>query len=534
MKNLLQKKSIILLTIILLIGIVSFIKFPKSLDINYYNSDATWHTLLTITAYDKTPISIHKFAPIVSLGGTDNKHVPWGLTIPDKEGNYYYTSFSAATFFIPYLFMKIFHLPINEISLYIFNTILFILSAYIWLLILKKIFKDSKFLNTTLFIGFLTYVFSPELLHGMGIVFWAQSIMQVTILLQLYFFLNRKDKKIYKYLFYIFCIINPYIEWTGFIANIGFMITNFIEEFKINKKTTFVETANILSLTILSSILFCLHFLTTSISPSDFIFAIITRFLSRNVTTKISIYKLFKGYISSFSFLWILLILLFITNIITFKNINWVKNTHAYRNKTLIIILFFLIVENIIMKQHAVAYSYDRMKFVFLLVFLICDWINLLLNKKETKKILVYIIVLLTFFCSLSNLIQYTNNNKYLWSAPFRTSNKILAEHININYENSILSSQEATIRGYNNLIFNKSIYEKISLTETIKIAKTKNKQFAILLLSKGDERLNMSNFTGAYIYNLHSKNLIKIELKNNSIQEIPINYTEGDKDYDL
>ena len=117
--------------IILVVIMVSIIKFRGG-EINYLDSDATWHTLLTMQAYDETPISQHKFLPIVSLGGVDNKGISWGATIPDKEGNFYYTSFSPAGFVLPYLFIKVFRLPINEKSLYYFNTLLFAISAVLW------------------------------------------------------------------------------------------------------------------------------------------------------------------------------------------------------------------------------------------------------------------------------------------------------------------------------------------------------------------------------------------------------------------
>ncbi len=71
----------------------------RSGEIDYLDSDATWHTLLTIECYNETPISQHLFLPIVSMGGEDNKWISWGATIPDKEGNYYYTSFSPAGYF---------------------------------------------------------------------------------------------------------------------------------------------------------------------------------------------------------------------------------------------------------------------------------------------------------------------------------------------------------------------------------------------------------------------------------------------------
>ena len=120
-----------LVGIIFVVILVSIIKF-RSGEINYLDSDATWHTLLTMQAYDETPIREHKFLPIVSLGGLDNKGISWGATIPDKDGNYYYTSFSPAGYILPYIFVKIFRLPINEKSLYCFNTLLFAISAVLW------------------------------------------------------------------------------------------------------------------------------------------------------------------------------------------------------------------------------------------------------------------------------------------------------------------------------------------------------------------------------------------------------------------
>ena len=72
--------------------IVSAYKY-RSGEINYYNSDATWHVLCTIEAYNETPASEHLFLPLVSLGTEQNKYIPWGACVQGKDGNYYYTSF---------------------------------------------------------------------------------------------------------------------------------------------------------------------------------------------------------------------------------------------------------------------------------------------------------------------------------------------------------------------------------------------------------------------------------------------------------
>lgn len=102
-------RQLIIVAVFMVICVAVF-KY-RSGEINYYNADATWHTLLTIEAYNETPISEHLFLPIVSLGSQDDKYIPWGATIPDENGNYYYTSFSVAGYFFPWLFMKTFRLP---------------------------------------------------------------------------------------------------------------------------------------------------------------------------------------------------------------------------------------------------------------------------------------------------------------------------------------------------------------------------------------------------------------------------------------
>ena len=101
----------IMIFVSILVITVSFIRIKTGDELEYRNSDATYHTLLTIEAYDQTPMSKHLYLPIVSLGKSDDKWIPWGATIPDKEGNYYYTSFSPAGYYLPWLFMKIFRLP---------------------------------------------------------------------------------------------------------------------------------------------------------------------------------------------------------------------------------------------------------------------------------------------------------------------------------------------------------------------------------------------------------------------------------------
>lgn len=99
---------------------------------------------LNIEAYNETPVYEHLFLQIVSLGGKDNKNINWGATISDKDGNYYYTSFFPAGYFLPWVFMKILRLPANEENLYIFNSVLYLLSAIIWALFIYEVYGGKN------------------------------------------------------------------------------------------------------------------------------------------------------------------------------------------------------------------------------------------------------------------------------------------------------------------------------------------------------------------------------------------------------
>ena len=302
----------VIIIILLMTIAVSVVKFREG-EIDYYNSDATWHTLLTIRAYDETPISDHLFLPIVSLGDEDDKGISWGSTLPDNRGNYYYTSFSPAGYFFPWLFLKLVKLPVDEMGLYVFNTFLFVLSAILLVYLLNLIYKDEKYRYFLCLAGGLCYISAPEILHGMGIVYWHQSLMQVTLLLQTIMFYKyiTDDSRISRYLFYILAVVNPYIEWTGYVANVGFALAELIRYWEVDRKRGFLKAIVLGMLTILSFGLFSAHYLLR-VDASAFFDVLKSRFMARNVTTTTALTSVFGSYYKSFMYLWVLLLFLLI------------------------------------------------------------------------------------------------------------------------------------------------------------------------------------------------------------------------------
>lgn len=131
--------------------------------------------------------------------------------------------------------------------------------------------------------------------------------------------------------------------------------------------------------------------------------------------------------------------------------------------------MVFPVLENLIMKQHAASYSYDRMKAAWILVFVICELIRNLLDDNEKRSVPIIIMVLV---CLLSafNLESYKNNEHYIWKVDYRESNQLLADYANEQYPNALYASN-LWVRGYMNLLFDRGIYEFCDLTTAAKLA---------------------------------------------------------------
>ena len=490
-----KKYGVILISILLiLISIVSRIPNIKE---KYKCGDASEHVLFTMQCYEETPASIHKFLPIVSLGENEDKNIPWGECAKDDNGNYYYTSFSPAGFAMPYFFVKALNLPINIYSLYAFNSLLYILSFIIVICLFCKLFQ--KYIRKNIIIIFTTfiYLFQIEIMHCQGVIYWVHSIMQILLPLQFLLFLNRKKSKGSKIGFYIMCVINPYVEWTGFVSNVIYAIMLVIgriaEEKRITLKT-FVQPLIIALLTILALALYIGHF-SLVININTFINIMKDRFVARDVLManqrQEGIEKLVHGYFVSFKYLIFLIIVMFIFVITTKKNraMLW-KLIKEYKYE----LIYFsgIMIENILMMQHATEYSFDRMKlvFLFLVLFYILFTIIYLSSKKKDMIEIAFIIILTVV--AFANLLEYKiGKYNYIQEETHKQKDIIISEYINKEYnrENSIIASS-GVIRGFMNLTFHRGIYELQTYEKAQKLAILKQKRYAIFcVIDKEDLR---------------------------------------------
>ena len=468
--------GLVFLVIIGFILLSSVLRY-RSGEIDYLNSDATWHTLLTIECYDETSASEHLFLPIVSLGSEDDKYIPWGDAIPDEKGNYYYTSFSSAGFFAAWLFIKIFWLPVAEGSLYIFNNVLLAISTVLLMWLLSMVYQKSRHRELLCFLGGMAYIWSPEVLHGLGIVYWSQSLMQVTLLLQVIFYYRYtvKNSKGSRLLFYLMALVNPYIEWTGYVANVGFAIAELLLNWRTDRKKALGKAVTIGFITAVSFGIFSIHYLLR-VDAGMFFDVLKSRFMARNVTTATMLTDVIGGYLKSFLYLWILLLIMLI----------WccLRGGVNLKNGILFLVLAFPVLENVIMKQHAFAYTYDRMKAVFVLVYLICEAARNILETSAGKKTVAALVVLTMLF-SAGNLHSYVTNETYIWDVDYRENNRKLAEYVTTLYPDAVYAS-DTNIRGYMNLLLGRGIYEFTSVDTAKGIAAAEEKKQVVYVEKEG------------------------------------------------
>lgn len=461
-------------------------------------------------AYDDTPASVHHFLPIVSLGNDEDKNIPWGATVPDKFGNYYYTSFLPAGFVAPYIFVKIFNLPMNATSLYLFNSILYILCFIMVTILFVKLFKDRLNVQFIVLLVAAIYLFQSEILHSQGIVYWHHSLFQLLFLIQLNLFVRLESKAKWVF-FFILSLALPCVEWTGYISNIGLAIAFFFNDGMrlIKRICTFLA---VIVLTLISCILFISHFLSVLYFEA-FKTALISRFMARNVTTKISFSHLIRGYSVSFGLTWVLIIAL--TLVVIFKKESrQTLSTILKQNKSIIFVVSFAMLENILMLEHAIFYSFDRMKMVLPILLILFSLICSLDKTYNLFALYKFVFLSLIFSVSIINLLQYSlHDNKYKWDVDYLENNIIFSRLINAKYnkENSVIG-QSLCVRGYTNLLFNRGIYELQNLESLKSISLNKGKTFAILLLCE-NEPWNMYKYTGAIIYNIKTDEIYEIKI---------------------
>lgn len=491
-----------------------FIRFDKfSSQQNVANLDASYHVLLTTKALTDNPVSIHKLLPILTLGSPSDKGIPWGATVPDEYGNYYYTSFPSMGFIAPYLYFKITNLSLTLKNLMIFNLLIHLVATLLlcrWLhLVLTKINISERLRGAILTIGASSYLLAYESLFSHGIVYWNHSLFQIIWLLQLILLtqlLYASPKKRHIIWLLVVCLIAPLTEWTGYLTNASIAI------YFLTKSNYRKISLAVIATTALSGLLFIGQFLL-AISPKFLYLSLKSRFLGRSsVSDQQNSFgslgpQLLHGYWESYSFLLLLPFVL----VLAFLIVKFAKRKALLALPPfaggLLFVLCAPLLENILLLQHAVEYNFDRLKTLIPIIFVVSVLIPLF--HAHIRKV----ILVLWVFAIAGNVWGYYNverqsiyfNHKETDIQKYIDNDNVLIKLLQQQTEPDALYAITGGVRGWVDFTLNRNVYERVvDLGQLKTIIQQRHATQGVWLL--GDDIGNqIYDWKAALIYDLNT-----------------------------
>jgi len=435
-------------------------------DIGARNLDATFHVLLTLTAYSENPVKEHYYLPIISLGSDRDKNIPWGATLSTGDGNYIYTSFPPLGFLAPYIWLNTFNLAPTVPNLANFNFVLGGLTALILFFLLKNMLS---FYGANEWVGIggslsgaSISVFSHEVLQSTGIIYWHQSLFQLFMaaMLLAIFEYGSKRKIIpdtyINFAIILLALVLPLTEWTGYLFNANLIFCLFIFRKYLSEncqRLAFWVTAA----TIAAGLFTVLHF-GLAVGYTQLFHNFFIRGMQRSAANSNAL-DLLKAYLLSYG--------AFIAAILTSLLLIYQnkKKIPLGRMKILIFILTCSavpLIENIILMNHAVTYSFDRLKFIFPAAIILAFGFVM---ANRLQRVMLSIVLILA---CISGYVDYREGIEKLsgWSAV-DLSNRKFKDNIStqVNLDCSIIATN-LDVRGYANLLFHHGIFENVTKDE--------------------------------------------------------------------
>lgn len=463
--------------LLVLVAAVAWAKYPRG-EFNYLNSDATWHVVLTMNAYDETPVSVHKFLPLVSLGDARDKGISWGATVWDSQGNHYYTSFSSMGFAVPYLVLRLLRLPLTPHSLYLFNTGLLWLSCGV-IYELFCLWAGKRRRSWLIGVLLVAYVLTPEIMQGMGLTYWHQSLMQVILPLQLLLYTHWLTTGRGFWAFALLCLVAPYTEWSGYVANAGYFLAEGCRWIRHRNTKGHIRAMGVIAAaTLLAGAIFTLQYLPV-VGLENLFLIVGERFVARSVPQNKTVLDLLAGYwVSAKALLLLTAAALLVWAVLRISG-RYRGGRCAPWRKLVVVLAAFPLLENLLMQQHALSYTYDRMKIALpalLLLYALLDGIA-----AESRVLRagagVLVLVVVCFFGR-----QYWTSDHFVWATDYQAGNDALFAYIDENFDDSVMGCT-APVRGYVNMMAGRGCYEQVgALTDLEPQAAEEDTRYIVLL----------------------------------------------------
>jgi hypothetical protein len=428
------------------------------------NLEATYHVLLTIKSLEDVPISESHLLPLVTLGNPMDKFIPWGATIPTKDGDFVYTSFPPLGFVVPYFIFKAGSLSVTPQNLIAFNCLLGLISALLlWNLVRKIILDDGHDAIVASICGVIgagILLFSREGLQSFGLVYWSQSIEQVWLLGQLLALLRLASAPGRKSLILLSALsfLSAYTEWTGVVANSLLAVLMWFSGKHSGYERPKEIAIALLSSTVLAGVAVCAHFFI-ALGIRETISALHGRFHARSAMMHdADTVSLLEGYVHSYGLF--IVIAFACALLIAFR-----RRDDSPKPATALLAFILMasatpLAENLIMLQHACEFSFDRIKLVTPLSIIISIAFARTIGENFVAG--EFCILLALVAGARQNFNSYESQKLLFgdWANTVRANESLRAQVQTLIDVNCATFGTNSKVRGYANLLFDRGMYE--------------------------------------------------------------------------
>lgn len=501
------EENTLIYVILLVAGIIScVIRYPDFDTTLWSASDTNYQCLMNAKAMLEADEGTLSFLPLITFSEDTDYGLEYSSGAFDrKTGNYfYYVSFPAFPFTALTLFLKLTGLAVNETSLYLFCSILFCISLLATVKLFLTIFDnkapdgvdqcmaeriglcggmDKRFVA---FVTGITYLCSVEIMHSQGLTYWGQNWYMIffPMLCTLFLKIERTEKPTWKAYsaFLILGLLLLQTEWSGYFALFAFWLVSLFRLVKRREKKYFCLVVGMAVETVVSAAVFVLVN-EWVVGFSEFINVITARAEYRSRTTEYSFFAVEKALHYSFGSVLLLLVFyaswMFLHTIICRQCAN---KKAVWKKESISIIVLFLIplTENHVFTEHALRYSMDRMKWYFILNFLLLLVLSKLLKIRCSKIIICYSLL----FIMAGSLLAYLFvANNYRWQDKRLYASIELEQYIETQYSDNVLGQLgNENVWGYSKILFGHGIIEKTCINTLIERAEKFHKRYAVAL----------------------------------------------------
>ena len=451
--------------------------------------EASYHVLWTMTAMRESPITSYWLLPTVTLHPNLADPIPWGATVATKAGSYVYTSFPPLGFLIPRLFFSITKIPMSIFTLSVFNTLLGLLAALGLACVVTDIIEYQRRSHATAMVGnagrdwpifaitAISFLFLNESLQSFGIVFWPHSISTVVLTWACFCLariLTGGGGPSARWALLGLCILYPMLEWTGFVFNAGVAAVLVLDashrQGRAITRRTLVAAARsgigglptwIALSTVCVGVLTVLHY-ALAVGFTNVAAAYAKRAIARSGVKAFSVFHLLPAYWESFGMLLPLGILAAVGLFV------WYRRVIHWPIAALLFAASFPVTENLLLGQHAMEFSFDRLKVAVPLFLFIAVFLGTLAPVRRRWLAVAMIVAILP-----GNWLTFAQNNReHAGWAAVTAANRGLVGGLAGRPELACgVFGSNSSVRGYLNLLFHHDIREDTTAPDLARIA---------------------------------------------------------------